>query len=123
MRLNGSPLSPPCLGGPPTLKNPLRLLPTFQTVTSPPSSETVIKRRPSGEKLTEETGAWCGSSTYKREAVLRSYLVVSQAVVTATHMMTAPSCVPTASRCVPLWKSMVEKLCISQTSQRGRLKR
>lgn len=72
--LNGSPCFPPCLGGPPTLKNPLRLLPTFHTVNLPSSNEMVSSRRPSGEKLTDDTALLCGSSTYTRDAVLRSYL-------------------------------------------------
>jgi hypothetical protein len=49
------PPKPDCLGGPPTLKNPLRLLPTFQTVTEPSWSETVIRRLPSGENVTDDT--------------------------------------------------------------------
>jgi hypothetical protein len=99
IRLKG-PLPPrvPCRGGPPTLKKPLRLLPTFQTVTAPSSSETVSRRRPSGEKVTDDTGARCGSSTYSRDAVLSSYLSISESrCKTKAHMMTAPSCVPTAS--------------------------
>lgn len=63
IRLNGPPFSLPCRGGPPTLKKPLRLLPTFQTVTQPSASETVRTRRPSGEKLTHETAVLCGSRT------------------------------------------------------------
>ena len=94
IRLKG-PLPPkaPCRGGPPTLKNPLRLLPTFQTVTAPSSNETVRSRLPSGENVTEETGARWGSSTYSREAVFNSYLLISFVIArdSEAHMMTAPS--------------------------------
>jgi hypothetical protein len=80
IRLKGPvPPKAPCRGGPPTLKNPLRLLPTFQTVTAPSSRETVSSRRPSGEKVTEDTGARWGSRTYSRDAVFSSYLLISSA--------------------------------------------
>lgn len=63
MRLKGSPFPAPCLGGPPTLKNPLTLVPTFQTVRSRSARETVRRRRPSGLKQTSEMGDLCGSMT------------------------------------------------------------
>lgn len=89
IRLKGPlPPKPPCRGGPPTLKNPLKLLPTFQTVTTPSSSETVRSRLPSGENVTEETGARWGSRTYSLEAVFSSYLPISLVPVSGKSKLT-----------------------------------
>jgi hypothetical protein len=54
--LNGSPDAEPCRGGPPTLRNPEKLEPTFQIVTLFSPKEAVTKRRPSGENEMAETG-------------------------------------------------------------------
>ena len=80
------------------MKKLVKLAPTFQTNTLDSSRETVTTRRPSGEKLHAVARFLCPSRTYKRVAVLRSY------------MTTAPSLVPTTSRWEPMWKSTVGKL-------------
>jgi hypothetical protein len=54
--LNGCPDPEPCLGGPPTFRNPEKLDPTFQIVTLRSASDAVTNRLPSGENDNAETG-------------------------------------------------------------------
>src|SRR6188768_3423711 len=93
--LKGSEPPWPCRGGAPGLKKLAKLDPTFHTSTSDSFKHRVTNRRPSGEKLDADICLLCPSRTYSRIAVLRSYIT------------TAPSFVPTARRCVAIWKSTV----------------
>src|ERR1700761_6638690 len=102
--LNGSPGPWPCRGGAPGVKKLEKLEPTFHTSTTLSSSDSVTKRRPSGEKLHAVIIFLCPSSTYRRIAVLRSYITI------------APSLVPTASRWLAMWKSTEGNLVRCQPS-------